>query len=176
MKKSTFVALCGLLLPMVACSSGRQVNTMPMPSLDVPSYLGAWYEIARIDHYFEKGMTNTMAYYEANTDGTLRILNSGWKNDRYKTSEGKAKLTDTPALLRVSFFGPFYSDYRVLWISDQYHLSLVGGASADYLWILSRTPTITNEEKQALLTEARRRGYDTEQLVWVDQTENINNW
>ncbi len=176
MKKCFLSALCGLLFPMTACTASRTVNTMPVTSLDLQQYLGKWYEIARIDHYFEKGMTNTIAEYTLNNDGTVKVTNSGWKNGKLKSSIGKAKLTDTPALLRVSFFGPFYSDYRVLMVSDYYSLALVGSGDEDYLWILSRTPLISEDEKAALLQEARRRGYDTERLVWVDQSENINNW
>ncbi|MCQ2342326.1 MAG: lipocalin family protein [Paludibacteraceae bacterium] len=173
MKRPLFSFLFCSLFPLLACTPGRTVDVQPVAALDVQQYLGAWYEIARIDHSFERNMTNTMAYYSLNSDGSVRVVNSGWKGQRYKMSEGHAKLTDTPALLRVSFFGPFYSDYRVLWIQDDYNLSLVGGGSDDYLWILSRTPSITDGQKEMLLGEIQRRGYDASRLLWVDQSENL---
>lgn len=177
--KTTFIAtLCGLTFLMVACScaSAKKINTLPVPTLDLQQYLGSWYEIARFDHCFERDMTNTTALYTLNTDGTVKVTNTGWRKGVKKTSVGKAKLTETPALLRVSFFGPFYSDYRVLMLNDDYTLALVGSKTDKYLWILSRTPAITQKDRSAVIAEAQRRGYDTADLIWVDQTENIRNF
>ena len=82
---------------------------------------------------------------------------------------GKLGTTDTPGLLRVSFFGPFYADYRVMLIDKDYSRALVGSGSADYLWILSRTSGLSETAKSELIAEARRRGYDTDKLIWVEQ-------
>jgi lipocalin len=101
-------------------------------------------------------------------DGCIQVVNTGLKDGKVKTSTGRAKLTNQQGLLRVSFFWPFYGDYRILWLDDYQH-ALVGSGSSEYLWILSRTPTIDSSIKNIILTEARSRGYDTEKLTWVEQ-------
>ena len=82
-------------------------------------------------------------------------------------AKGKAKLTKTPALLRVSFFGPFYADYRIMLLDKDYRYALIGSGSDDYLWILSRSPRLTENQRKTILNEARRRGYDISKLIWV---------
>ena len=94
---------------------------------------------------------------------------TGEKNGKFKSSSGKAKTTEEPGRLRVSFFGPFYSDYRVMMLDPDYQYALVGSKSAEYLWILSRTPKLENSVKDAILAEATRRGYDVSKLIWVKQ-------
>jgi lipocalin len=162
-----------LLLSIVAlggcCSTKNNVNLTPKAKVDLTRYLGQWYEIARFDHWFERGMTHTKAIYTMFEDGSIRVVNTGLNEGKEKTSTGKAKLTNHQGLLRVSFFWPFYADYRILWIDDDYQYVLVGGSSADYLWILSRTSTIDVSVKNAILAEARKRGYDTDKLIWVEQ-------
>lgn len=176
MKTNIFLTtLCGFCLPLFACTS-QKVNNQPIPNLELSKYLGRWYEIARYDHSFERKMTNTVATYTIQTEGTVKVTNSGWKNGKYKESVGKAKLTSTPGLLRVSFFGPFYSDYRVLMITPDYSTALVGSGSAKFLWILSRTPNLSPEIQKQVMTEIARRGYDSSKLIWVDQSENIHNF
>ena len=114
-------------------------------------------------------MTHTKATYTMREDGAIRVVNAGLKNGKEKTSVGKAKLTDRQGLLRVSFFWPFYGDYRILWLDDDYQYALVGGSDSDYLWILSRTSVINPTMKNLILTDAKRRGYDTNKLIWVEQ-------
>lgn len=172
--KKFFLPLCAMGLTLMGCANTVTVNNRPVEKLDLSRYLGTWYEIARYDHSFERGMTNTTATYTLNTDGTVRVENSGWKKGKMKTSVGKAKLTDTPALLRVSFFGPFYSDYRVMMLSPDYAVAVIGSSNSKYLWILAREPMLDYNTKNAVLSEIRRRGYDTELLIWVDQKENIH--
>lgn len=173
MKKTfSFCALLGLLIPLSACES-NQVNNTPVSALDLNRYLGSWYEIARFNHSFERGRDNCTAFYSLNDDGTIRVENTGWKDGKQKVSIGKAKTTSTPGLLRVSFFGPFYGDYRVLMIDDAYSVALIGGSNDKYLWILSRTPEIIYATQQAIVQEAQQRGYDTSKLIWVDQSKNI---
>jgi lipocalin len=152
------------------CRSTRQpVDLAPIDNVDLTRYLGQWYEIARFDHWFERGMTHTKATYTMRDDGDIQVVNIGLKDNRIKTSTGRAKLTDQEGLLRVSFFWPFYGDYRILWLDENYHHALVGASDSGYLWILSRTPAINEESKNIILTEAKRRGYDTERLIWVEQ-------
>jgi len=137
--------------------------------VDLNRYLGSWYEIARFDHGFERGMYATKAHYTLKEDGSIEVVNSGYKNGKFKQSVGKAKLTDTPALLRVSFFGPFYSDYRILMLDPDYRYALVGSKSQKYLWILSRTPEMSIDALDLVLNEAESRGYEVTNLIWVDQ-------
>lgn len=161
--------ICGVFAPLCACSN-TQIDNSTVKKLDLNKYLGTWYELARFDHSFERGLTACTANYSIREDGKIRVLNSGLKEGKTKVSEGKAKPTDTRGLLRVSFFGPFYSDYRVLMISEDYSYALVGSATDKYLWILSRTPELPDYDKQLLLQEAVRRGYDISKLIWVDQS------
>ena len=149
------------------CVSGPAVDNSPVSSLDLDRYLGTWYEIARFDHSFERGVEEAKAVYMLNKDGTVKVINSGIKNGKPKTAVGKGKRTDEPGLLRVSFFGPFYADYRVMMIDADYSYALVGSGGANYLWILSRTTSLPDGVKSAILAEAIRRGYDTSKLIWV---------
>ncbi len=161
--------LCLLLLfvALTGCGKTQTVDNSPIERIDLERYLGDWYEIARFDHRFERGMEQTKANYSMREDGTLTVLNSGVKNGKPKTVKGKAKLTATPALLRVSFFGPFYGDYRVMLLDSDYQWSLVGSGGDDYLWILARTPQISDSVKTIILKEAQRRHYDIQKLIWV---------
>ena len=151
------------------CVSVPKVDNAPVAVLDLNRYLGEWYEIARFDHSFERGVEQAKANYTQNADGTIKVVNSGIKNGKPKTAIGKGKMTDTPGLLRVSFFGPFYADYRVMLIDKDYAYALVGSGSADYLWLLSRSPELSETAKSELLAEAQRRGYDAGELIWVRQ-------
>lgn len=166
MKK--FFTLSALLCLLVGCSKPTVDNSV-VKDLDLNRYLGSWYEIARFDHSFERGMEQTKAHYALREDGKVDVLNTGVKDGKYSEAKGVAKLTDTPALLRVSFWGPFYSDYRVMLLDDDYQYALVGSGSDDYLWILSRTPQLSPDAKSRILAEAQRRGYDVEKLIWVQQ-------
>ena len=161
------VALAAIAV--AGCVSGPKVDNAPVAALDLNRYLGEWYEIARFDHSFERGIERAKANYTLNEDGTIKVVNSGIKDGKPKTAIGKGKRTDTPALLRVSFFGPFYADYRVMMIDEGYTYALVGSGSADYLWMLSRTRDLPDSTKSELLSEAKRRGYDTDKLIWVKQ-------
>ena len=147
----------------------NSVNNSVVDDLDIERYLGDWYEIARYDHPFERGIEHSRAHYEKRPDGKISVTNTGIKDGKTKIAHGKAKRTDESARLRVSFFGSFYSDYRVLSLDADYQHALVGSKSSKYLWILARTPQLTSEAKATILAEAQRRGYDTNKLIWVEQ-------
>lgn len=166
MKK--IISLSVLLCLLGGCSKPTVDNSV-VNNFDLNRFLGSWYEIARFDHKFERGMEQTRATYILREDGKVAVLNTGIKDGKHSEAKGVAKLTDTPALLRVSFWRPFYSDYRVMMLDSDYQYALVGSGSDDYLWILSRTPQISDNVKAALLTEAQKRGYDTDKLIWVKQ-------
>ena len=167
MKRINFIAI--IISLFASCTTLQKVNNETIDSLDLNRFLGEWYEIARFDHCFESGMENNKAVYTMGENGIVSVKNSGVKNGNLKEVSGIAKTTDNPGLLRVSFFKPFYADYRVLYLDADYQYALVGSASSDYLWILSRTPQLEDNAKEILLSEASSRGYDINNFIWVKQ-------
>ena len=150
----------------------RKIDITPVQKFDLDRYLGRWYEIARFDHRFERGLSEVSAEYTAQNNGMIKVLNSGFKAKLGKRSQivGRAKTTDVAGVLRVSFFWIFYSDYRVLALGDNYEWALVGsGDSGKYLWILSRTEVLPKETVEKIIAEAERRGFDTKKLLFSDQ-------
>lgn len=177
MKRLMILSLFAAALPVWACS--KDFDNSTVKEFDLNRYLGEWYEIARYDHSFERGLDNTMAQYILQDNGKVIVLNTGWKDGKFKLAEGKAKYPDPtgePGALRVSFFLFFYSDYNVMMVDENYQISLVGSKSENYLWILSRTPKPDPALLQMVLDEAQARGYDTSKLIWVDQSRNIAAW
>ena len=171
------LALAALSLPMLSAAQDVQYDNSPVSQFDLSKYLGTWYEIARFDHSFERGMDNVIAEYLLRDDGKIDVVNSGWKNGKFKVADGKAKQPDPlsdPAHLEVSFFLFFYSDYNVMMIDGDYQSALVGSKSPKYLWILSRTPYVTDSVMDLVLEEASSRGYDINNLIWVDQSANAS--
>lgn len=160
-----------LILAILSCGSSTTVDNSVVSSVDLNKYLGKWYEIARFDHRFEHNMMQCSATYTMQDNGMIKVTNRGIKEGKWKTSIGKAKLTDKPGVLRVSFFGPFYSDYRIMMLAPDYSYALVGGDNDSYLWILSRTPQLNQSTLNIILSEARRRGYNTNNLIWVQQKD-----
>ena len=114
-------------------------------------------------------MEYAKANYSLRDDGKIDVLNTGIKDGEPKEAKGIAKTTNTPGLLRVSFFGPFFGDYRIMMVDENYQYALVGGSTDKYLWILSRTPQLDEATKSLILAEADLRGYDTSKLIWVKQ-------
>lgn len=167
MKKLIYIMCVMCLVSNI--SHAQKVDNSTVKSLNLDDYLGTWYEIARYDHSFERGMRDVMAFYELRNDGKIDVINSGIKNGKYKIANGKAKLTDEVGVLKVSFFGPFYSDYRIMLLGDEYEYALIGSDSDKYLWILSRNSSLNEDQYNIILNEATRRGYDTSRLIWVDQ-------
>jgi apolipoprotein D and lipocalin family protein len=143
---------------------------------DKAKYLGKWYEIARMDFRFERNLSNTTAIYSGNPDGTIKVDNQGfnYKTNKWKQAIGKAKFLDDPnvAMLKVSFFGPFYAGYNVIALDKDYKYALVAGKNLSYLWILSRETSIPENIKQDYLALAKKLGYKTDELIWVDQNSN----
>ena len=161
--------LTAFCLNLTSCSTASTVDNSTVKSLDLNRFMGRWYEIARFDHRFERNMQQVTTIYAIQDNGRVKVINQGLKNDKWKTSEGKGKLTTTPGLLRVSFWGPFYSDYRVMMLAPDYTYALIGGESDKYLWILSRSPHMRQDTRNQVLREAQRRGYNTNNLIWVKQ-------
>ena len=161
---------------MLSIAQDEQYNNSPVSDFDLTRYHGTWYEVARFDHSFERDMDNVTAEYLLRDDGMIDVINSGWKDGKYKVADGKAKQPDPatdPAHLEVSFFLFFYNDYNVMMIDDNYQIALVGSGNPKYLWILSRTPEVPDQTLDLVLEEASERGYDIDNLIWVDQSANV---
>ena len=167
MKKIFLMAILASIF--VGCDSSPKVDNSTVKMVDLNRYIGSWYEIAKFDHTFERGMEYAMANYTLRNDGKIDVLNTGIKDGRAKDAKGIAKTTGVPGLLKVSFFGPFFGDYRIMMLDENYQYVLVGGSTHKYLWILSRTPQLEEATKTLILAEAERRGYDTSKLIWVKQ-------
>lgn len=146
-------------------------NIIAVHPFDKTKYLGRWYEIARFDFKFEKNLNNTTANYSLNSDGSIKVVNKGYNtvSNEWKEVIGKAKFVDKDsiAMLKVSFFGPFYAGYNVIAIDTNYRYSLVCGNSLEYLWILSREKTIPENIKNEYLDLAKSLGFVTEKLLWI---------
>lgn len=169
MKKLLF--LSALLL---AGCVGRPDNIEAVSHFDTSKYLGKWYEIARLDHSFERGLSHVTADYSVRQDGGLKVLNRGYKDAdaAWKQAEGKAYFVDSKDVgyLKVSFFGPFYGSYIVFDLDQRdYSYSMISGPDKSYLWLLSRTPTMDPALQQRLVDKARGLGFDTSKLIYVKQ-------
>ena len=177
MKSKVLLLLSVFLIGTVGIScqtnkNNKTMNTTTVSNLDVNRFMGSWYEIARYEHSFEKGMTHVKANYSLLPDGTSRVLNSGMKNGKKKEIEGKArkkKDSNSNSKLEVSFFLWFYSDYFVFELDDNYQYAVIGSSSDKYLWILSRTPQLPQSTINDLLIKIKKRGYDTSKLYFVPQ-------
>ena len=138
---------------------------------DAEKYLGKWYEIARFDYKFEKGMDNVTATYSQNSDGSIRVNNKGYNYLKkvWEESIGEAKFVKdkTEGRLKVSFFKPIWAGYNVIDIDENYQYALVAGNSLKYLWILSRTTEIPESIRLRFLEKAKKIGYNTDELIWV---------
>jgi lipocalin len=135
-------------------------------------FLGKWYEVARYEHRFERGMTHVTAEYSLREDGKIKVVNKGVKDGKTKEIIGKAKQPDPinhPGKLKVSFFLWFYSDYYIMELDENYQYAVIGSSTDKYLWILSRTPELPYDTVIDLVNRLQQRGYDTEKLTWVQQ-------
>ena len=154
-----------LLLALTGCQVQPSLPTVP--EFELSRYLGKWYETARLDHSFERGMSEVSAHYSLNEDGTVKVINSGIRDGKRRSITGVAKTAKTPGELRVSFFRPFYGSYRVVALTPDYSLAMVvSGNSRKYLWILSRTPEADPELVQQYLELARSYGFDTGKIIF----------
>lgn len=143
----------------------------PVKGFDAERYLGRWYEVARLDHSFERDLTNVTAQYARRDDGAVRVINRGYdtKDAEFTDIEGVAKFVgeETEAYLKVSFFGPFYGSYVVFDLAEDYSHAFVAGFNKDYLWLLSREPSVSEQVRQKFLKQAAALGFATEDLIWV---------
>jgi len=169
MKKLLFILAIGLLL--TGCDSKKPQNVTPVDDFKLSAYLGSWYEIARLEHRFEKGMEQITATYSMREDGGVKVLNKGFKTKEkvWNDAEGKAYFVgDTDkGFLKVSFFGPFYGSYIVM-DTDYTTYTMISGPDHSYFWILSRTPMLDEETLIRLIEKAKKAGFDTSKLIYVN--------
>jgi apolipoprotein D and lipocalin family protein len=144
----------------------------PVDNFELEPYLGTWYEIARLDHRFERGLSNVTANYTLRDDGGVAVLNRGYREKKGKWDEaaGKAYFIGDSSVgrLKVSFFGPFYGAYNVFALGENYEYSLVAGPDRSYLWILAREAHLPPSMLDELLSKAEAAGYDTSELIFVE--------
>jgi apolipoprotein D and lipocalin family protein len=164
-----FVFLFSFLLN--ACT-GKPEGVKPVSGFDLDRYLGKWYEIARLDHSFERGLEKISAEYSLRDDGGVKVINQGYsaEDGKWQQAEGKAYFVEQPdeGYLKVSFFGPFYGSYIIFELDkDNYQYAFISGPNTSYLWLLSRTPTVSDELIENFVSRARALGFDTDKLIYV---------
>ena len=169
--KKTLLILSTLLLS--ACL-GIPERVKPVSGFELNKYLGKWYEVARLDHSFEEGLSQVTAEYSLRDDGGVLVVNRGFfaEDNIWKEAEGKAYFVnaDTEAYLKVSFFGPFYGSYVVFELDhDDYQYAFISGPNHKYLWLLSRTPTVKPELIEKFKRMSADRGFDTTKLIFPEQ-------
>jgi len=170
--RSTLTAMVACWTLLAAGCTGLPQGITPVSGFDVNRYLGEWYEIARLDHAFERGLEKVTARYSLLQDGGLRVVNRGFDaaSGRWREAEGKAYFIDDPhtGRLKVSFFGPFYGAYNIIRLDRSgYRYALVCGPDRSYLWILARSPELDRAIVDELVSYAADLGFDTSQLIYV---------
>lgn len=171
-----FAALALLAVMSLSACVKVPPGITPVSNFDGERYLGTWYEIARMDNRFERGLFNVTATYSNNPNGTIKVENRGYKlsDEEWKSAIGKAKFVEEPdvGFLKVAFFGPFYASYVVYELGDDYDYAFVTGMNKDFLWLLSRTPTVPENLVQRFKEQAIEDGYNMDNMVFdVQRTE-----
>lgn len=168
------LALCPTALLVACASTTPPPGVQPVSPFDLCRYEGLWYEIARLDNRFERGLSNVSARYTPQPDGSIEVLNRGFDTaaGRWREARGRATTTAGPNIgsLKVSFFGPFYGSYHVVALDTAYQWSLVIGADRSYCWILGRSQTLPPAVRDGIVQQARALRIATEALIWVSQT------
>ncbi|WP_394222493.1 lipocalin family protein [Alteromonas gracilis] len=173
LKKIGFALFASTLFVGLSGCTGVPDKVTPVEGFELPRYLGKWYEIARFDHSFEEGLSEVTATYSMRDDGGVKVINRGFseEDNAWDEAEGKAYFVDSATMghLKVSFFGPFYASYVIMELDKAgYQYALITGPDKDYLWILARTPSISDEVRAQLLQKAKASGYDVSKLIWVE--------
>ena len=162
----------GLIVLLGSCV-GLPDGVRPAQDFDLSRYLGRWYEIARLDHSFERGLDHVTAEYALRDDGGVSVVNRGYARDKgeWKMAKGKAYFVESESTgyLKVSFFGPFYGSYVVFELDTQdYQYAFVSGPDKTYLWLLARTPTVEPAVMENFQRLSKQLGFDTSQLIFVE--------
>lgn len=161
------------LILLSACV-GKPDKVEPITEFEVSKYLGKWYEIARLDHSFERGLSKVSAEYKLRDDGGIDVINRGYseEDEEWQTAHGKAYFVEEPdqGYLKVSFFGPFYGSYIIFTLDKEgYEYAFVSGPNLSYLWLLSRAPKVDQQVINDFTEQAKALGFNTKELIFVDQ-------
>ena len=149
---------------------GKSIEAPIIESFDLNRFMGTWYEIARLDHPYERGLERVTAQYQFDSKGTVTLINQGYKPGNRRTRRhGKLMATMTPNYFKVYFGFPIGFHYRVAYINSEYSLTIVTGARSNTLWFMARQQTITPEQRQQLETIAAQLGFDTSKLIYTRQ-------
>jgi apolipoprotein D and lipocalin family protein len=172
MLKTKISVLSVLLLMLTACT-GKPEGVVAVKEFELDRYLGKWYEIARLDHSFERGLNNITAEYSLRDDGGVKVINSGFskEDNEWQQAEGKAYFVDETdsGHLKVSFFGPFYGSYIVFELDKKdYQYAFVSGPDTSYLWLLARTPQVDEAVTEQFVKRSQQLGFDTSKLIYVE--------
>jgi apolipoprotein D and lipocalin family protein len=170
-----FISLLAASLLLASCTRLPE-GIQPVSGFEIERYLGTWYEIARLDHRFEKGLDNVSAHYALRKDGGIDVINSGYstKNKQWKEAQGKAYFVDDneKGHLKVSFFGPFYSSYVIFELDKaDYEYAFVSGYTHDYLWLLARKPVVDKAIIERFLDRSKSLGFSTEEILLISQDQ-----
>ena len=165
--------MAAMMLALLSGCTGSPDGVRAVTGFELERYLGTWYEIARLDHSFERGLSAVTADYSLRDDGGVHVINRGFRAESAEWDEaiGKAYFVGASDIgqLNVSFFGPFYGGYNIVELDKHgYQYSLVAGPNRDYLWILSRTPQMEPNVLQSLVNTARELGFATDELIFVE--------
>ena len=160
---------------LAGCTAAPQ-GILPVDNFDLDRYLGTWHEIARLDHRFERGLSQVSATYSKRSDGGVDVINRGFNNQagKWKEAKGRAYFIGEPdvARLKVTFFWPFYGGYNVIELDHaNYSYALICGPNKKYLWILARTKKLDASITEALINKAKALGFNTGELILVEQEE-----
>lgn len=163
-------------LGLLAGCLGMPKGVEPVENFELDRYLGKWYEIARLDHSFERGLQQVTAEYSLRDDGGVRVLNRGYssKKGKWNEAEGKAFFVENEhqGYLKVSFFGPFYGSYVIFELErDGYEYAFISGPDTSYLWLLARQPSVSEEVFEHFLTRAGELGFNLSDLVVVEHDQ-----
>ena len=155
---------------------GMPETVKPVQQFELDRYLGKWYEVARLDHSFERGLNSISAEYSLRDDGGVKVINRGYSDEdgEWNEAEGKAYFVEgsDQGYLKVSFFGPFYGAYVVFELDKENHqYAFVSGPDTDYLWLLSRTPEVSSEVMEKFTMMSKERGFNTDELIYVEHSK-----
>jgi len=169
------ILIMSLSLIIAGCT-GIPDNIQPVKAFDADKYLGKWYEIARLDHSFERGLSNVTAEYSLLEDGGINVLNKGFSKDKneWKDANGKAYFVRgvDEGYLKVSFFGPFYGSYIIFELDrENYQYAFVSGPDKSYLWFLSRTPQVSQKLLDHFIQKTHKLGFNTDELIFVEHNK-----
>lgn len=167
------LAAVAALVALSACARSAMTRVpsgiTPVEGFEVERYMGRWYEIARLDHRFERGMTDVTADYRLRADGTVQVVNSGLRGGERRSADATARFRGDPSVasLAVTFFPGFPGGYHVFALDEDYRWAVISGPDRGYLWILARTPEMDEGLYQQLVGLARDRGFPVDQLIRV---------